>query len=211
MNVPRGSSARPDVTVPGRWPSDFSAAQAVAASADYSDLCCADGALWWLDLDPPGVWARVHTPAGAPRPDRRLGHGGVGLNSSLWLLGGLAVQGGAADAADAAALPVMGHVWRFKMASGGASGGACPHSCGAHGECDLRHARCVCDPPWSGPSCAEPSAVPAPTVVVGGLRLLIYFSAAVVGGLFLGWVHHKWESFGPGRRGYSRIGDARSM
>ena len=32
MNVPRGSSARSDVTLPGRWPSDFSAAQAVAAS-----------------------------------------------------------------------------------------------------------------------------------------------------------------------------------
>ncbi|POB05803.1 alpha/beta hydrolase family protein [Halopseudomonas oceani] len=52
MNVPRGSSARSDVTVPGRWPSDFSAAQAVAASADYSDLCCVDGALWWLTFRP---------------------------------------------------------------------------------------------------------------------------------------------------------------
>lgn len=52
MSAPQGSSAKPDSHQPGRWASEFSAAQAVAASADYSDLCYASSALWWLEFRP---------------------------------------------------------------------------------------------------------------------------------------------------------------
>ncbi|GAA6131703.1 alpha/beta hydrolase family protein [Halopseudomonas sabulinigri] len=52
MSAPQGLSAKSDSHQPGRWASEFSAAQAVAASADYSDLCCADGALWWVEFRP---------------------------------------------------------------------------------------------------------------------------------------------------------------
>jgi hypothetical protein len=160
----------------------------VGLRAALDDAPLVDASLWWLSLDQPGGWTRVHIPAGASQPDRRLGHGGVGLNASLWLVGGLAVQGAAA--ADAATLPVdtsLRHVWRFGTAGdGGAVGsgpgllspkavgvagvagvagavGGCALGCGPHGACDLRHARCVCAStvqgvPARGSPCGHPLA-----------------------------------------------------
>ena len=66
----------------------------------------------------------------------------------------------------------------------------------------------MCDPPWSGPDCADASLAPAPTLARRVLRVLMFFAAAVAGGLALGWLRRRWESFGSrGGRGYSRIGD----
>ena len=80
----------------------------VGLRAALDDAPLVDASLWWLSLEPQGGWTRVHIPAGASQPDRRLGHGGVGLNASLYLVGGLAVQrqGVGAGAADDGALPV---------------------------------------------------------------------------------------------------------
>ena len=115
------------------------------------------------------------------------------------------------------------HVWRFATAgdglpsagaagAAGAAGGAsgCALGCGPHGACDLRHARCVCDPPWSGPACAEPSVAAAPSAVRRLLRVLMLLSAAVVCGLGLGYLYGRYGStlLGPKRRGYQRIGEA---
>ena len=198
----------------------------VGLRAALDDAPLVDASLWWLSFDQPGGWTRVHIPAGASQPDRRLGHGGVGLNASLWLVGGLAVQGaGAADDLDTA----LRHVWRFGTAGdGGAAGaarlllpnaagaagaagavGGCALGCGSHGACDLRHARCVCDPPWSGADCADPSVAAAPSAVRRVLRVFMLLSAAVVGGLGLGYLYSRYSHiFGTKRRGYQRIGEA---
>lgn len=178
------------------------------------DTPLVDATLWHFDLI--GQWTRIHVPAGAPRPDRRIGHGAVGINSSLILLGGLVVQGDT-DAADTAAPPAepsLRRVWRFASsleASVGASSATCPQDCGAHGECDLHHGHCVCDPPWDGADCSLPSRAPAPMAIRRALRVLMYACAAVVGGLALGWLNS--AIIGPLRlsrtrgKGYQRIGE----
>ena len=94
--------------------------------------------------------------------------------------------------------------------SGAERASGCALGCGPHGACDLRHARCVCDPPWSGPECAEPSVAAAPSAVRRLLRVLMLLSAAVVCGLGLGYLHGRYGAtlLGPKRRGYQRIGEA---
>ena len=92
-------------------------------------------------------------------------------------------------------------------AAGAVSG--CALGCGPHGACDLRHARCVCDPPWSGADCADPSVAVAPSAVRRVLRVFMLLSAAVVGGLGLGYLYSRYSHiFGTKRRGYQRIGEA---
>ena len=86
--------------------------------------------------------------------------------------------------------------------------------------CDFHYSSCLdmcwhipswrCDPPWSGPECAEPSVAAAPSAVRRLLRLLMLLSAAVVCGLGLGYLHGRYGAtlLGPKRRGYQRIGEA---
>jgi len=179
----------------------------VGLRARAGDTPLVDATLWHFDLV--GRWTRIQVPAGAPQPDRRIGHAGVGINSSLWLLGGLAVHG-ASDSADAAAPPTEPslRVWRFGAAV--ETPIACPQGCGVHGACDLLRGHCVCDPPWDGADCSLPSRAPAPTAVRRALRVLMCACAAVVGGLALGWLNS--AIIGPLRsraqgKGYQKIGE----
>ena len=65
-------------------------------------------------------------------------------------------------------------------------------ACSAHGTCDLSWRRCVCEPPWDGPTCAvAASADMASSVDRGAHRLVagvLWFALALLGGAVAGWL-----------------------
>ncbi len=140
-------------------------------------------------------WVRVHTPAGAPRPAARFGHSAASVREggSLWLFGGL--HGGPAGAStpdprDGAGLA---DTWHFPLPAN-LSSSACAGGCSAHGACDLRQGRCVCDPPWAGPACDEAQRPPAAGEETRrALRALLWLCAALSVGGALGWWHRHRE------------------
>ena len=152
-----------------------------------------DDGLWLFDLGA-RAWVRVHTPAGAPRPDARLGHAAVAMGDGggggrrLWLYGGLvAGRAGALDRDGA-----LGASWQFALPArldetdcGTADG----RRCSAHGACDLRTRRCVCDPPWDGAACDAAQRPPAEADAPRrALRALLWLCGALAVGAALGWV-----------------------
>ncbi|WP_304640502.1 alpha/beta hydrolase family protein [Pseudomonas sp.] len=93
MSAPPESSARAEPY--GFWPSDFSAADAVAASADYADLVCDETRVLWVETNPSlgrsliMEWTAGHlrclTPEGFSVRSRVFEYGG----GALCLLGDL--------------------------------------------------------------------------------------------------------------------------
>lgn len=84
MNAPPESSARSERA--GRWRSDFSAADAVAAGTDYADLTCDEQRVLWVEFFPgEGRSAVVEW---TPRGTRRLTPPGYSVRSRVYEYGG---------------------------------------------------------------------------------------------------------------------------
>ncbi len=70
----------------GHWPSDFSAADAVAAATDYADLICDEQRVLWVEFFPgEGASAAVEW---TPRGTRRLTPAGYSVRSRVYEYGG---------------------------------------------------------------------------------------------------------------------------
>lgn len=84
MNATHASSAAAERA--GYWPSDFSAAAAVAAGTDYADLVCDEQRLLWVQFVP--AEGRNIVMEWTPRGTRQLTPPGYGVRSRVYEYGG---------------------------------------------------------------------------------------------------------------------------